>query len=581
MPPPWVPWWKNAAIYQIYPASYKDSNGDGVGDIQGIISRLDYIKSLGVDAIWVCPFYDSPQHDMGYDVADYESVYPPYGTVADVEALIAGCHARGLRVLFDLVINHTSYLHTWFKESRASNNSPKRDWYIWRPAKYDKAGTRHPPNNWRSCFGGSAWEWDESTQEYYLHLFCKEQPDLNWENSATRAAIYESAMEFWLRKGLDGFRIDTVNMYSKAPGLPDAPLTNSQTPWQDASTLYCNGPRMHEYLREMSEVLERYGAMTVGELPNTSALADVLSYVTAKERQLNMIFQFDIVNVGMGLDPRYDAIPRDWTVHDIRQAVQRVQAITNGTDGWSTAFLENHDTARAISRFGCDETSELWEQSGKMLAMFVASLSGTLYVYQGQEIGMVNAPVTWPISEYKDVESQNYYNQVQQETGGDPLALSRAKAAIQHLGRDHGRLPMQWNGTPNAGFTEEGVATWMSVHDDYEKINVERQTFNSDSLLSFWKAIVGIRKKHPRVFAHGVFAPLEGDNESVLAYEKVSTEQRLVAVFNFTKEKQALDLVTRLGLKKPVTLAKNYADEPVDVLRPFEGRLYLMSHYLS
>ncbi|KAK9242449.1 glycoside hydrolase superfamily [Lipomyces tetrasporus] len=576
-----IPWWKNAAIYQIYPASYKDSNGDGVGDIQGIISCLDYIKSLGVDAIWVCPFYDSPQHDMGYDVADYESVYPPYGTVADVEALIAGCHARGMRVLFDLVINHTSYLHTWFKESRSSKNSVKRDWYIWRPAKYDKHGSRHPPNNWRSCFGGSAWEWDEPTQEYYLHLFCKEQPDLNWENPATRAAIYESAIEFWLRKGVDGFRVDTVNMYSKTPGLPDAPLTNSQTPWQDASALYCNGPRMHEYLREMNEVLEKHGAMTVGELPNTSALADVLSYVSAKERQLSMIFQFDIVNVGMGLDIRYDTIPKNWTLHDIRPAVQRVQDVMNGTDGWSTAFLENHDTARAISRFGSDETPELWERSGKMLAMFVASLSGTLFVYQGQEIGMVNAPATWPISEYKDVESQNYYNHVRQVTGDDPLALARAKAAIQYLARDHGRLPMQWNGMPNAGFTEGHVTTWMNVHDNYEKINVKRQTVDPNSLLSFWKAILRVRKEHPQVFAHGDFAPLERDHESVLAYEKTSTNQRLVAVFNFTKEKQTMDLIARLDLKEPVTLAKNYADEPVDVLRPFEGRLYLMGQRSS
>lgn len=581
MPSSQAPWWKNAAIYQIYPASFKDSNGDGIGDLQGIISQLDYIKDLGVDAIWVCPFYDSPQLDMGYDVANYESVYPPYGTVADAEALIAGCHARGLRILFDLVVNHTSDLHAWFKESRASKTSPKRDWYIWRPARYDEHGNRHPPNNWRSCFGGSAWEWDEATQEYYLHLFCREQPDLNWENPDTRAAIYESAMEFWLRKGVDGFRVDTVNMYSKPPGLPDAPVTNDKIPWQEASALYCNGPRMREYLSEMNQILERYDAMTVGELPRTPELADVLGYVSAKERQLSMVFQFDIVDLGMGNDLRYDTVPRNWTLQGLRQAVQRIQNVLNGTDGWTAVFLENHDQARAISRFGFDETPELWERSGKMLAMFAASLSGTLYVYQGQEIGMVNAPIEWPISEYKDVESSNYYRDVQQMTGDDPVALLRAKTAIQHLARDHSRLPMQWNGTPNAGFTEAGVTPWMRVNSNYEDINVKRQTLNPNSLLSFWKDMLRVRHKHPLVFAQGIFAPLECDNESIFAYEKVSADERLVVVLNFTKETQAIDLVHRLGLKQPVTLAKNYLDEPLDTLRPAEGRLYLMSQHSS
>lgn len=572
-----VPWWKNAAIYQIYPASFKDSNGDGIGDIRGIISQLDYIKSLGVDAIWVCPFYDSPQYDMGYDIADYESVYPPYGNVADVEALIAGCHTRGLRVLFDLVINHTSHHHAWFKESRVSKASPKRDWYIWRPAKYDEQGTRHPPNNWRSFFSDSAWEWDEGTQEYYLHLFCPEQPDLNWENPVTRAAIYESAMEFWLRKGIDGFRVDTVNMYSKTSGLPDAPVTNDRIPWQKASALFCNGPRMHEYLGEMNQILEKYGAMTVGELTATPELADVLSYVSANNRRLSMVFQFDIVDLGVGKDLRYDTVPRNWTLQDLRQAVERVQSVMNGTDGWTSAFLENHDQARSISRFGCDETPELWERSGKMLAMFVASLSGTLYIYQGQEIGMVNAPTAWPVSEYKDVDSINYYKHVKQATGDDPVALAHAKAAIQYLARDHSRLPMQWNSMPNAGFSEAGKTTWMRVHDNHKSINVKQQTVDPNSLLSFWKDMLRMRQKHPHVFAQGDFIPLESDHDSVFAYEKVSTDERLVAVFNFTKETQAMDLVSRLGLKRQMALVKNYLDEPLDVLRPFEGRLYLMS----
>lgn len=579
MSSPQAAWWKNAAIYQIYPASFKDSNGDGVGDVQGIISQLDYIESLGVDAIWVCPIFDSPQYDMGYDVSDYESIYSPYGTIAEVEALIAGCHARGLRILFDLVVNHTSHLHAWFQESRSSRTSAKRDWYIWKPARYDENGNRQPPNNWRSCFGGSVWEWDEATQEYYLHLFRPEQPDLNWENATTRAAIYESAMEFWLRKGIDGFRIDTVNMYSKEPGLPDAPVIDESLQWQDASSLYCNGPRIHEYLREMNGILEKYGAMTVGELPHTPRVSDVLSYVSAKERQLSMVFQFDIVDIGMGTHFKYDTVPRNWTLQDLREAVQRTQALMDGTDGWSTTFLENHDQGRAVSRFGYTDTPELWEQSAKRLAMMVTTLSGTLYIYQGQEIGMMNAPADWPISEYKDVESSNYYEFVQKTTHNDPIAMARAKKAIDHLARDHSRLPMQWNGTSNAGFTETGVTPWMRVHDDYPSINVKRQALDPNSVLSFWKDMLRVRHKHPKVFAQGVFVPLDLDNESIFAYEKIASGERLAVALNFTNETHAIDLVSRLSLQQPITLAKNYPDEPLNALRPCEGRVYLMSQH--
>lgn len=283
------PWWKDGVVYQIYPASFKDSNGDGVGDIPGITQSLDYIQSLGGDIIWVCPMYDSPQIDMGYDISDYEKVYPPYGTVADMEELIQKCHNRGMRILLDLVINHTSDQHKWFQESRSSKDNPKRDWYIWRPAKYDAQGKRQPPNNWRSNFGGSVWEWDEHTEEYYLHLFVPEQPDLNWENDKTREAIYASSMTFWLERGVDGFRVDTVNMYSKTPDYRDAPITDPGAEWQEAGKIYCNGPRMPEYLREMNAILSRYDAMTVGECPHTPDPARVLQYVSAQEKQLNMV----------------------------------------------------------------------------------------------------------------------------------------------------------------------------------------------------------------------------------------------------------------------------------------------------
>ncbi|KAL2255051.1 hypothetical protein VTK26DRAFT_4248 [Humicola hyalothermophila] len=294
-------WWKEAVVYQIYPASFCDSNGDGIGDLPGITSKLDYIASLGADVIWICPMYDSPQVDMGYDISNYENVYGPYGTLEDMLVLIRETHARGMRIMLDLVINHTSDQHAWFKESRSSKDNRKRDWYIWRSAKYTPTGERLPPNNWRSNFGGgSVWEWDEATQEYYLHLFAKEQPDLNWENPETRKAIYASAIEFWLERGVDGFRVDTVNMYSKPPGMPDAPVVDPSTPYQPAGLVYCNGPRMHEYLGEINAILARYGAITVGELPCTPDTTRVLRYVSAKARQLNMVFQFDIVDLGFG-----------------------------------------------------------------------------------------------------------------------------------------------------------------------------------------------------------------------------------------------------------------------------------------
>ena len=277
-------WWKETVVYQIYPASFCDGNGDGVGDIRGITAKLDYIASLGVGAIWVCPTYDSPQVDMGYDISNFEDIYPPYGTIQDMETLIKEAHALGLKIMLDLVINHTSDQHAWFKESRSSKNNPKRDWYIWRPARYTPGGERIPPNNWRSCFGGeSAWQWDEGTEEYYLHLFAAEQPDLNWENPETRRAIYASAMEFWLERGIDGFRIDVVNLYSKPPGLPDAPIVDPDSFYQPAGLLYSNGPRIHEFLGEMNAILRKHGAITVGELPNTPETDKVLKYVSAEE----------------------------------------------------------------------------------------------------------------------------------------------------------------------------------------------------------------------------------------------------------------------------------------------------------
>lgn len=571
---PQTPWWKHASIYQIYPASYKDSNGDGIGDLPGIIGKLDYIQSLGVDAIWLCPMYDSPQYDMGYDISNYEDVYAPYGTVEDVETLITACHDRGMRILLDLVINHTSHEHAWFKESRTSKDSPKRDWYIWRPARYEN-GARLPPNNWRSIFGGSAWEWDETSQEYYLHLFAVQQPDINWENAETRAAVYESAMKFWLRKGIDGFRVDTVNMYSKNQSFCDAPILDPQNEWQPAWSLYCNGPRMHEFLREMSQILLEYDAMTVGELPNTPQIADVLEYVSAQGQQLSMVFQFDVVDIGQGKDLRFNTVPRNWTLPELRERIARTQQLSDGTtDGWSTTFLENHDQARSVSRWGCEKTPELWQRSAKMLAMLVASLSGTLYVYQGQEIGMVNAPVEWDISEYKDLDSINYYEFVKTATNNDPVALAKAKAALAHLARDHARLPMQWDASPNAGFTTEIAKPWMRVHDNYPTLNVKRQTIDPHSVLNFWRELLRVRHDNPKLFAQGVFRDTDPSHKSVFVYEKGSDDGKLVIALNFTGQTQSVDLEGLLSGSTYKTLVKNCDEGSLDSLQAYEGRIY-------
>ncbi|OMP86089.1 Alpha-glucosidase [Diplodia seriata] len=567
------PWWKNAAIYQIYPASFKDSNGDGLGDLPGILSELDYIKSLGVDAIWICPMYDSPQHDMGYDISDYEKVYPPYGTVEDMERIIAASHERGLRVLLDLVINHTSDEHAWFKESRQSKDSPKRDWYVWRPAKLDAQGRRQPPNNWRSNFGGSAWAWDEPTQEYYLHLFCPEQPDLNWENPETRAAIYESAMDFWLRKGIDGFRVDTVNMYSKPPTYPDAPITDPHSPYQPASALYCNGPRMHEFLAEMHAILSKYPsprAMTVGELPHTHSRAHVLRYVSARAKQLDMTFMFDVVDVGFGAVQRFDTTPRSWTLRDLKDAVMRTQDLIDGTDAWTTTFMENHDQARCVSRFGGDATEDARTRSAKMLAVMLACLSGTLFVYQGQEIGMVNAPREWGLEEYKDVDSRNFAAWMEERYGREE-GMPRAMAALQHLARDHARLPMQWDGGRQAGFTT-AEKPWMRVHDNWREVNVERELARKDGVLAFWRRMLRLRKEFAPSLVYGTTRIWDLENEKTFVFEKVGKGQSAVVALNFTGEEVPVELPGKEGKRLVVG---NYADEVEGVLRPFEARVWV------
>ncbi|KAM0415711.1 hypothetical protein ACHAPT_013327 [Fusarium lateritium] len=581
-------WWKHTTIYQIYPASFCDSNGDGVGDLQGIISKLDYIASLGADVIWICPMYDSPQVDMGYDISNYEDVYAPYGTLQDMEQLIRETHAKDMRIMLDLVINHTSDQHAWFKESRASKDNLKRDWYIWRPAKYED-GQRLPPNNWRSNFGGgSAWEWDELTGEYYLHLFAKEQPDLNWENPATRQAIYASSMEFWLERGVDGFRVDTVNMYSKLQDFPDAPITDPDTKYQPAGLLYCNGPRMHEFLREMNDILTRYGAITVGELPNTPDLARVLRYVSADEKQLNMVFQFDVVDVGFGKTHKYKTTPKNFTLLGFKEAVGRTQSLIRGTDAWTTVFMENHDQARSVSRF-TDDRPEYRVAGAKLLALLQACLSGTQYIYQGQEIGLVNAPKeSYPAENYLDLDSYLFLEMVKEKAGD----FDKAFSALQHLARDHARIPMCWSKGKFGGFSEAaeraGKAVeepWMKPHPLANEINVASQLDDPESALAFWRKVLRFRQEFADLLVYGDYRVLRPEDPDVFTFLKESPldGSKAIVTLNFsTKETPWTGLERELGLPdgKEVTLVpimSTHAGKRGQELAPFEGRVYLVT----
>lgn len=555
-------------MYQIYPASFQDSNADGIGDIPGIISRLDYLKDLGVDAIWISPFFSSPQVDMGYDVSDYENVYPAYGTVADVEQCIRETHIRGMKIIFDLVVNHTSDQHKWFQESRQSKASPKRDWYIWRPAKYVD-GIRCPPNNWKAHFGGSVWAWDEQTEEYYLHYFAPEQPDLNWESEDCRNAIYDSAMRFWLDKGCDGFRIDTVNMYSKFLDFPDAEVTEPGAKYQFASKYYSNGPRLHEFLREMNhKVLSRYNCMTVGESPRVLNKQQLLAFVGASQKELNMVFEFELAEIDSGM-PCWK-IPKKWQLTELKNIVSRSQSYLDDSDGWVTNYLENHDRARAVSRFGND-SPEYRRLSATMLATFWATLSGTNFLHQGGEIGMINAPTSWEIEEYKDLDSQNFYAEELCRNQGNEHMKS-IMAGLRHTARDHGRLPMQWSGNSHAGFTDG--TPWMRVHDEYRSLNVENQAGDPDSVLNYYKNMLQLRKLR-KEFTRGTFRLYGADDQAAMIYTKTYEGQITLVALNWTAERQTYDLPEEFRDCDLKRLVGNDTSM-VGVLKAYEATIYAL-----
>ncbi|EHY55699.1 hypothetical protein HRR83_007914 [Exophiala dermatitidis] len=579
-------WWKESVVYQVYPSSFQDSNGDGWGDVKGITSRLDYLKSLGVDVIWTSPIYKSPQADMGYDISDYKAIDPMYGTLEDVDELIAELKKRDMKLMMDLVVNHTSNQHPWFLESRSSKDNPKRHWYIWKPPRsVSESGVPEPPNNWAQILGeaNSAWTYDNTTGEYYLSLFTPDQPDLNWENPEVREAVWD-VMRFWLDRGVAGFRMDVINMISKVPTYPDAPPTLDPIShkYQPGSQFFVNGPRMHEYLHEMNQkVLSHYETITVGEMPGISDPDEILRTVGSHAGELNMIFIFDVVdidkpNVRMALKP--------WDVKELKSIVSRWQRTMIDRDGWNSVFIENHDNPRSVSRY-VDDAKPVRDKGAKLLALMLTTLGGTLFVYQGEEIGMRNAPLEWDVGEYKDIETQNYWKKVQQLHGDDSKQLDHAKRIIQMKARDHARTPMQWNRSENAGFCPPGVQPWMRVMDDYkEGINVEDQLNannpNELSTLQFWQRSIQHRKKHADVFVYGDYEEVVHEDPDVFAYLRTSANgaERWLVVMNFSGKD--VDWSLPESLKVDFWDCSNYQraqpDKPVKgkiSLKPWEGLL--------
>jgi oligo-1,6-glucosidase len=537
-------WWKESVVYQIYPASFQDTNGDGWGDVKGITSRLDYLKSLGVDVVWTSPIYRSPQADMGYDIADYLDIDPAYGTLADVDELTSELKKRDMKLMMDLVVNHTSNMHNWFLESRSSKSNPKRDWYIWKPPKMVN-GKPQPPNNWAQILGeaNSAWTFDEKTGEYYLGVFTPEQPDLNWENPEVRQAVWD-VMHFWLNRGCAGFRMDVINMISKVPTYPDAEivLDPATHKYQPGTKYFVNGPKLHDYMREMyREVLSKHDTITVGEMPGVSDENEILQTVGAKAGELNMIFIFDLVdidkpNVRMALKP--------WNVREMKSIISRWQRCMIEHDGWNSVFIENHDNPRSVSRY-TDDSDELRDKGAKLLALMQTTLGGTLFVYQGEEIGIRNAPTSWDIDEeYKDIETVNYWKKCKELYKDDPEKLAYGRKVIHMKARDHSRTPMQWNAETNSGFST--VKPWMRVMDDYKTINAETQMNDKGAELStwqFWQRGLKDRKEHADVFVYGDYKELKSDS-NLFAYLRTSQAgEKWVIILNFSGEPQQFDVM--------------------------------------
>jgi len=554
-------WWKEGVVYQVYPASFKESRSNGSigwGDIKGITSKLEHIQSLGADIVWLSPFYDSPLQDMGYDISDYKSVNDIFGgSFEDIKEFISEVHRRGMRCLFDLVINHTSNKHKWFEMSASSKTSELRDRYFWHEPEILANGSQAPPNNWLGSNGGSAWHFDNRTNEYYLGLFNDFQPDLNWDNATNRQAVFNDALNFWLDFGIDGFRMDAFSIFSKPEGLPDVP--SNDTELYDARPLYNDGPHEHEYLQQMTrECLEGRDTFTVGEYGMSDNMTAVQQYIGASRKEVNSMFLTNMCDIG-----RDGYKPVAWNLTGWRDAINFTQAAGSRAvgDGWNSIYLENHDLPRSISRFG-DDSPEHRVASGRALAMLLSTLSGTLFLYQGQEIGMINVPSNWTISDYKDANSISYYEGVVQDGGNTTDALYN----LTQLSRDNARTPFNWD--RSGGFSSNATSWTPSANLD---INLADQIGDPESVYAFWTEMIRLRKELKEVFVYGEFEFLDLESKDFLVYSKKSGVSEALMFINLSKNRGEPPVNIPMDAK---LLSRTHEDCTSATFSAFEGRVY-------
>ncbi|SHH65600.1 alpha,alpha-phosphotrehalase [Virgibacillus chiguensis] len=547
-------WWKQAVVYQIYPKSFQDTTGNGIGDLQGIIQKLDYLKTLGVDVIWLTPIYQSPQRDNGYDISDYYDIDPMYGTMDDFEVLLEEIHCRNMKLIMDLVINHTSTDHVWFQEAATSKSNPYRDFYIWKDPV-----NGGPPNNWLSKFGGSAWEYDEQTEQYYLHLFDKTQADLNWENPQVREKIF-NMVQFWADKGIDGFRLDVINLISKDQHFPN-------DAHGDGRRFYTDGPRIHEFLHELNKrVFQPNEMMTVGEMSSTS-LAQCILYTRQDRDELDMTFQFHHLKVDYPNGKKWTTAPFDFI--QLKEILNKWQVGMHEGGGWNALFWCNHDQPRIVSRFGDDESYHT--TSAKMLATTLHMMQGTPYIYQGEEFGMKNAGFD-SIDQYRDVETHNAYHHLKKAGKSETEILD----ILQQKSRDNARTPMQWTSAKNAGFTSGNP--WIPLAKDYETIHAEAMMKAPDSIFKHYQSLISLRTKYA-IIIHGDFQIIDIHHPAVFAYTRNWQNQTIIIVSNFYAQHTEISLGD-LGLKSSMILLSNYSDSPsvskTITLRPYESIIYYL-----
>ncbi|WP_353989513.1 alpha-glucosidase [Pediococcus argentinicus] len=547
-------WWKKSVVYQIYPKSFQDTNGDGIGDINGIIEHLDYLEKLGVDVLWLNPMYVSPQVDNGYDIANYRAIDPMFGTMGDFEKLLSEAHKHHLKIILDLVVNHTSDQHSWFKAAESSVDDPHHDYYIWK-----KGRNGQEPNNWGGAFGGSAWTYKDAVAEYYLHLFAKEQPDLNWENPKVREEVYD-LMKFWLDKGIDGFRMDVINLISKNPAYSDGAVREGEK-YGDSHQMTANGPRAHEFLQEMNrEVLSKYDIMTVGEMPRTSP-EKAVEYTDPKRHELDMIFQFE----HMGLDggPFGKFSENRFKLSDLKQVLSKWQTELSAHGGWNSLYWSNHDQPRPVTRFGNDGKYRV--ESAKMLGTLLHMMQGTPYVFEGEELGMTNAKFD-SISDYQDLETFNGYKELTEEHHVAPDAALRA---IYAKSRDNARTPMPWNASEKAGFTTG--KPWLKLNPNNDEINVEDTLKDSNSVFYFYQKLIELRHELP-VITDGVYQLVDADNPDVFSYTRTDDDDQLLVICSFADH--AVDYKVPTSFRDAEALIDNYNQIEADHLQPYESRVY-------